>query len=275
MGRSAGGRSRPKRRRVDIAPAVAAVLAGIRERGWGALLEIVEVSLVWALLVSSIALLWVVPKIIGSLGLVISLLIALVPFALVAPATVGLFYAADGFWSGEGISPLDALRFFGRGFVHRYLRSVGLGFVWALVLVATYANLREDVHFIPHFMLLGMGLLLLYLLLFFVMVHVYLLPTLATTDSTLWEGVRIGAWMAVANPMFTLIALLGPAIALTVGLVVHALLPMVFGGTLAMFSVGAFRHAPLRHPELPVPYRMDEPLPDPPPDGPREERDRR
>lgn len=251
-------------------------MSGIRGRGWAALVEIVEVSLIWALCASSIALLWVVPKIIGSLGLVITLLIALVPFALVAPATMGLFYAVDGFWSGEGIGPLDALRFFGRGFVHRYLRSVGLGFIWVLVVLAMYANLREDIHFVPHFMVLGIGLLLFYLLLFFVMVHAYMLPTLATTDSTLWEGVQIGAWMVIANPMYTLIALVGPAIALVLGLLIHALLPMVFGGVLALFSVGAFRYAPLRHPALPVPYRMDEPLPDgpshPEPDQKREPR---
>ena len=258
------GRGRQRRPRVEVAPAVTALVAGIRQRGWAALLEIVELSLVWALLASSVALLWVVPKVIGSLGILIALFLALIPFALIAPATMGLFYAADGFWSGDALSPLDALRFFVRGFARRYLRSVGLGFAWAVVLIATYANLQEDTHFVPHFMLLGLGLLLLYLLLFFVMLHVYLLPTLATTDASLWEGIRIAAWMAIANPMFTLIALLGPAVVLAVGVAVHALLPMILGGALAMFSIGAFRLAPLRHPALPAPYSLDEPLPETP-----------
>lgn len=258
----AGDGRRRRRPRVDIAPAVTALVAGIRTRGWAALLEIVELSLVWALLVSSIGLFWVAYAVVGGLGVLIALGLALIPFALVAPGTVGLFYAVDAFWSGDALTPLEALKFFFRGFAHRYLRSVGLGFLWALVLVATYANFQEDAHFIPHFMLLGIGLLLLYLLLFLVMLHTYLLPTLATTDASLWEAVRIGAWMAIANPMFTLIALLGPAVVLAVGLAVHALLPMLLGGALAMFSVGAFRLAPLRHPELPLPISLDEPLPD-------------
>ena len=248
-----------------MAAAITELFVGIRGRGWAALLEIVEVSLVWALCASSAALLWAAPGVARTLGLLIAGLVALIPFALVAPATVGLFCAADSFWSGEGISPFDVLRYFFRGFGRRYLRSVGLGFIWALVLVATYANVRVDTRVIPHFMLLGVGLLLLYLLLFFVMVHVYLLPVLATTDFSLWDGIRIGAWMAIANPMYTLVALLAPGVIFAVGLAVHPLLPMLLAGALAMFSVGAFRHAPLRHPVLPVPLRSDQPMEPQPP----------
>ncbi len=248
-----------------MAPAVGELVAGIREHGWRGLLDLVVLSVLWFLCMLSAGLEVAVPVLLShGAGLLITALAALAPLALVGPGSIGLFRGADGVWSGECSGPLDSVRYFWAGLSRRYLRGVGLSVVWAVVVLGTYANLREDVSLVPHFLLLGLGILLLYLLLFFVMVHVYLLPVLATTDFSLWEAARVGAWEAVANPMFTLVVLLGPAAVLAVGFVVHPLLPMLLGGALGLLCTGALRFAPYRHPDLPAPRWLDRPEEQPP-----------
>lgn len=251
----------PLRRRVG--QQVVELYAGTARRGWQNLLELVMLSLLWFFMAFSSVLAGEAPTILAKGGgLLLALLAVLIPLSLVGPATIGIFTAADLIWSGEAIGPFDALRNFFRGFRHHYLRSVGLGALWGLVLVALYANTVEDRHFIPPVLNDGIGILLLYILLFVVMINVYLISILAITDWGMSRAIRVAAWEAIANPLFTLSALLVPGAVVVLGSVLRPLLALLVGGALALLSTGALRFAPLRHPELPVPHTVDEPLPD-------------
>ncbi len=251
----------PLRRRVG--PQVVELYSGTARRGWQNLLELVMLSLIWFFMVFSSVLAVEVPTILAKGGgILLALIAVLIPVSLVGPATVGIFTAADLIWSGEAIGPFDALRNFFRGFRRHYLRAVGLGVLWGLVLVALYANTVEDRRFIPPLLNDGIGILLLYILLFVVMINVYLISILAITDWNLVRAIRVAAWEAIANPLFTLSALLVPGAVVVLGSVLRPLLALLVGGALALLSTGALRFAPLRHPELPVPHTVDEPLPD-------------
>ncbi len=239
------------------------VLAGVRERGWQHLLELVLVSVLWFVCLLATISVAAVPTILHKGGgILVAAAFALLPLLFVGPGTVGLFTAVDAIWSGENNGPFDALRSFFRGFRRRYLRSVGLGAFWALVLVSIYANVAEDRHLLPAFLLLGVAILLLYLVLFFLMVNTYLIPMLAVSDLSLWRALRLAVWESVANPVFTVLMLLGPLVVLIAGLVVRALFPLLLGGGLAMFATAALRFAPLRHPGLPELAVFDAPLDD-------------
>jgi uncharacterized membrane protein YesL len=237
--------------------------AGAYREGWPGLLELVLLGMVWSLCM-----------VVGGAALVGNLAhgtffvgFALPAVALWAPATLGLHAAADAIWSGDAVGPFDALRNFARGFGRRYLRGVGLSALWVLVLVGTYANIRLSPHVLPHVLMLGARIILGYLVLFVLMVDVYLVPILATTDLGVWAALRLAAWEAVANPLFTLGAMLAPAVVILVGFMLGLLTAiilwaMLLGGVIGLFAAGALRYAPLRHPDLPEPVWMQEPLPD-------------
>lgn len=253
---------------VRVADALVDVFSGAFHEGWQNLLELVLLGLLWFLGVITVGLALLAPTLLsrGS-GLLVALGAVLVPLAVVGPATVGLFTAVDAIWSGEAIGPFDAVRNFFRGFAHRYLRSVGLGVLWGLVLVSLYANTVEDRHFIPAILTVGVGILLLYILLFVIMINVYLIPSLALTEWGLWKAIRVATWEAVANPLFTISMLLVPAGVVIVGTVFRPLLPLLAGGAIALFSTGALRGAPLRHPDLPAPATVAQPMEDSGPTG--------
>ena len=254
--------TRPRLGPVRVGDALVDVFAGVFHEGWQNLLELVLLGLLWFLAAISVGLALLAPSLLQrGAGLLIAGGAVLVPLLLVAPATVGLFAAVDAIWSGEAIGPFDAVRNFFRGFAHRYLRSVGLGLLWAFVVLSLYANTVEDKHFIPPVFTVGVGILLLYILLFVVMVNVYLIPTLALTEWGIWQAIRVATWEAVANPLFTISMLLLPVGIVIVGTVLRPLLPLLVGGAIAMFSTGALRNAPLRHPDLPAPASMAQPMP--------------
>jgi uncharacterized membrane protein YesL len=244
---------------------MAEVFPAAAREGWAALLELVLLSMIWFLFVVVGG--WatvgaVVGMVRGRAAPGAALLALLFTSALVGPATVGLHHAVDAIWSGEAIGPFDALRNFGRGAVRRYLRSLALGALWWLVLVGAFANLYEGPHLFPVYLLGGVRILLAYLLLFFCMVNVYLVPLLATTPLPLGPAIRLATWEAVANPMFTLAMLAVPAAVVVLSLAIKPLFPMLGGGALALFSTAALRWAPLRHPELPAPVWLDRPSED-------------
>lgn len=263
MARAGSAGAPPGGARPSTGEAVRTVLAGVRERGWQHLLELVLVSVLWFVCLLATISVAAVPTILHKGGgILVAAAFALLPLLFVGPGTVGLFTAVDAIWSGENNGPFDALRSFFRGFRRRYLRSVGLGAFWALVLVSIYANVAEDRHLLPAFLLLGVAILLLYLVLFFLMVNTYLIPMLAVSDLSLWRALRLAVWESVANPVFTVLMLLGPLVVLIAGLVVRALFPLLLGGGLAMFATAALRFAPLRHPGLPELAVFDAPLDD-------------
>ena len=262
MDPSAGAHAPLAPRRVG--DALVAVFSGALRKGLQNLLELVLLSLLWSVGMATILLGMEAPTIVvkGG-GLLLALVAVLLPVAVAAPATVGLFAAVDLIWAGEAIGPFDALRNFFRGFRRRYLRSVGLWALWGLVLISLYANTVEDRRFIPSFMSVGVGILLLYIALFAVMINTYLIPILALTEWDLWRAVRVATWEAVANPLYTISTLLSPAAVVIIGTaVVRPLLPLLVGGATALFSAGALRFGPLRHPDLPLPTTVEEPLPD-------------
>lgn len=259
------GAPRPRRVRPKVGEALGALFSGAFRRGWQNLLELVLLGLLWSLGMVTIGLGLIAPGILArGGGLILAGLAVLLPLAVAAPATLGLFTAVDLIWAGEAVGPFDAVRNFFRGFRHRYWRSVGLGALWALVILSLYANTVEDRHLLPAVLTVGVGVLLLYVALFVVMVNVYLIPILALTEWHLWRCLRVAAWQAVANPMFTLSALLVPGAVVILGGVVRPVLPLLVGGITALFSTGAARLAPLRHPDLPPPTSVDQPLEDEP-----------
>gem|GEM_PF-5645122 len=263
-----GARSRQAPRR-GVGDALVQVFSGAFRKGWQNLLELVLLGLIWFVGMITVGLAIISPAILAKGGgLLLALLAVLLPLAVAAPATVGLFGAVDLIWAGEAIGPFDALRNFFRGFRHRYLRSVGLGALWGLVMVSLYANMVEDRHFIPPVLSVGVGILLLYIALFVVMINVYLIPIVALTEWDLWRAVRVATWEAVANPLYTISALLLPAAVVIVGAVLRPLLPLLVGGAAALFSTGALRFAPMRHPDLPAATTIDQPLDDDPRPGP-------
>jgi uncharacterized membrane protein YesL len=234
--------------------------------GWTALLELVLLGMVWGVLLFLGG-----AALVGTLthggGLVMIYLLP--PLPLWAPATVGLNAAVDGIWSGELIGPFDALRAFFAGFGRRYLRSVGLGALWVIVFVGTYANVTLSSHLLPAWMLGATKVLLLYLLLFIAMLHVYLMPILATTDFGLPRAVRLATWEAVANPTFTLACLVVPAVVLFLALAFTPIIAvLLLGGAASLFAAGGLRFVPLRHPSLPASYWTRQPLDDAPEAGP-------
>ena len=255
-----GMRPRPGGR-LPVGVALGDVFSGAFREGWQNLLELVLLGLIWFLCVLSVGLALVARTLLAhGAGLLIALGAVLLPLALVGPATVGLFGAVDAIWAGEAIGPFDALRNFFRGFGRRYLRSVGLGVLWGVVLLSLYANTVEDKQLLPRFMIVGVGILLLYIVLFVVMVSTYVIPILALTEWSIWRAIRVGAWQAVANPLYTISLLLVPAGVVIVGTSLRPLLPLLAGGSLALFSTGALRGAPLRHPDLPAPTTVRGPL---------------
>ena len=228
--------------------------------GWSALLELVLLGMIWTLcmligwgaLVSSLT---------HGGRLVIAYLLP--PLPLVGPASVGLYAAVDAIWSGEAIGPFDAVRNFARGFAHRYLRSVGLGLAWVIIVVGAAANVLVGDKLIPPVLVGGMRILLTYLVLFFAMVSAYVVPILAITDFDLVPAIRLGAWQATANPLYTIGALVVPAVVVFAGLIMTPVLPaLLLGGSLALVSTGALRYAPLRHPDLPASYWVNAPMSD-------------
>jgi uncharacterized membrane protein YesL len=248
--------------RPSLGEALHAVFTGVVQEGWRNLMELVLLSVIWFVFMLSVGVGLLAPTAVQKGGgLLLGLIMLLLPIALVGPACVGLFHAVDAIWSGDSTTIWDALRHFFGGFRRRYLRSVGLSALWFLVALATFANLVEDRHLVPTVMLLGVDIVLFYLLLFIVMVNVYLISILATTDFSLFEAIRLAAWHAVANPIFTLAMVFAPGVVVAVALGVHALFPVLVGAALAMFSTAALRHAPLRHPDLPPPVTLG-PLPE-------------
>lgn len=233
---------------------------GVVREGWPSLLEIVLLSILWFLCMLTLGLAALAPQVVTKGGgLLLGLMLLLAPLACVGPGSIGLFRGIDAIWSGEGAGPWDALRLFFRGFGHRWWRGVGLSALWAVVGLATYAHLVEDRHLIPGVLFLGVDILLLYLVLFALMVNVYLIGILATTELALLPAVRLAAWQAVANPVFTLIALFAPGVIVLLAFSIHALFPVLVGGAMAMFATAALRHAPLRHPDLPPPPDLSGP----------------
>lgn len=228
--------------------------------GWAALLELVVVGMVWTLgmLVGWGAL---ISSLVRGGSLVVAYLLP--PLPLAGPATVGLYAAVDAIWSGESVGPFDALRTFGRGFGHRYLRSVGLSAVWLVIVVGAFANVLVGAKVMPAVLLGGTRLVLLYLLLFFAMASTYAVPILVTTEFDLGAVIRLAAWEAVANPLFTLGVLIVPAALVLIGAVMTPVLPaLLLGGALALAATGALRYVPLRHPDLPAPYWENAPMDD-------------
>ena len=228
--------------------------------GWAALLELVLLGMIWTL---CMVIGW--GALINSLThggrLVISYLLP--PLPLVGPASVGMYAAVDAIWSGEALGPFDAVRNFGRGFAHRYLRSVGLSLAWVIIVVGAAANVLVGDKVIPAVLVGGMRILLTYLVLFFAMASAYAVPILATTEFDLVPTIRLAAWQATANPLFTLGALAAPAVVVFAGLITTPALPaLLLGGALALFSTGALRYAPLRHPDLPASYWVNAPMSD-------------
>ena len=255
----------PRRRQPPTRP-VGAAQAGARlgelyaaamHQGWTGLLELVLLGMIWVL-----AMFLGGAALVGTLlhhdGLVLIYLV--LPLPLWGPATVGLHAAVDAIWSGEAIGPFDALRNFAAGFVHRYLRSVGLGALWVIAVVGTYANVADSGHILPPYLLGAMKVLLLYVVLFLFMVQLYLLPILATTGLGLWRAIRFATWQVLGNPFFTLGGLLFPVLVVLLGFYVTPAVPvLLLGGVIALFSTGALRFAPLRHPALPEPVWFTEP----------------
>jgi uncharacterized membrane protein YesL len=183
------------------------------------------------------------------------------PLPLWGPATTGLHTAVDAIWGGESIGPFDALRNFFMGFGRRYLRSVAVGALWIVVFVGTYANVLMSPHVLPAWMLGATKVLLLYLLLFIVMLHVYLMPILATTGESLPRAIRLAIWEAVVNPLFTLACLVVPAIVLFIGMAFTPVIAvLLLGGASALFATGGLRFVPLRHPALPPALWSQQPV---------------
>ncbi len=258
--------------RPTLGEALQAVFQGVVQEGWRNLMEMVLLSVLWFVFMLSIGVALLAPTAVQKGGgLLLGMLMFLLPVALVGPACVGLFHAVDAIWAGESTTIWDSLRHFFGGFRRRYLRSVGLSALWFLVALATFANVVEDRRLVPTFLLLGIDIVVLYLLLFMVMVNVYLISILATTDLPLMDAVRLGAWHAVANPIFTLAMVFAPGVVVALAFAVRALFPVLVGAALAMFSTAALRHAPLRHPALPPPVTLGPPVdewPPPPPEPP-------
>jgi uncharacterized membrane protein YesL len=237
------------------------VFQGVVREGWSNLLELVLLSVVWFFFMLSVAAGLLAPEAVKKgAGLLIGAAMFALPIFLVGPASIGLFRAVDAIWSGESAGPFDALRNFFRGFGHRYLRGVGLSAVWTLVLLATYANLIEDRHLVPTLFIVGIDVLLLYVVLFVVMVNVYLISILATTEFGLIAAIRVAAWEAVANPVFTLVMIFAPGVVVAFALAVRPLLPLLVGAALSLFGTAALRYAPYRHPVLPPPVDLRAPM---------------
>lgn len=240
--------------RPNLGEALQALFNGVVREGWRNLFELVLLSVLWFVFMLSTGLGLLAPAAFakGS-GLLIAGTMVLLPIALVGPATVGLFHAIDGIWSGDATTIWDAFRGFFWGFRRRFRRAASMSALWALVALATYANLVEDRHLIPTVMTYGVDIILLYLLLFVVMVNVYLIGILATTDFPLTDAIRLGAWQAVANPVFTLVIIATAGVVVALSFAIHALFPVICGAAIGMLSTAALREAPLRHPALPSP----------------------
>jgi len=231
--------------------AMGGMYRNVQLAGWQNLLELVMLSVIWFIAILSALILVEAGPILKILGILLSFVAVCIPFALIGPVTVGVFAAVDAMWFREAVGPFDALRAFWRGLCRHYMRSVGLGAIWILVIAAAYANLVVDRRFISGPILLAVYVLVLYMLLFVLLTSVYVIYVLATTDSTMGTALRIGTWEVVLNPIYTL-GIVPPIIVVVIaGALLEPVAPLLLGGTVAAFSVSAVRFVPYRHPQLP------------------------
>lgn len=251
--------------RMSTAEALAGVYRNVRVSGWGNFLELLMLSVVWFIgILSAVTLVEfnALAKNVQHLGVLLITLLLCLPFALIGPVTVGLFAAVDAMWFHEAAGPFEVLGAFFRGFRHRYLRSVGLGAIWVVVVLAVYSNFKLDAHHFHGPILLAVYVLVLYVSVFVILFNIYTIYVVAKTELSLWRSLGIGMWQALANPVFSFGVVPPMVIAVFLGLLFRPLMAMLVGGTIASFSVSAVRFAPLRHPLLP-----EMTLPPPPDDA--------
>ncbi len=242
----------PSDRPQTIGEALGGVYRNVRVAGWQNLLELVMLSVIWFVAILTALILSDIGPELKVLGILLTAVLACIPFAVIGPVTVGVFAAVDAMWFHEAMGPFEALRAFWQGLRRHYLRSVGLSAIWLVLTAAAYANLIVDHHYITGPILLAIYVLVLYVVVFVILVNVYVIYLQATTDTPLGPSFRIGIWEVVLNPIFTLVAVVPPMLAvLFVGTLIQPALPLLLGGTVAAFSMSAVRFVPYRHPQLP------------------------
>jgi uncharacterized membrane protein YesL len=189
-------------------------------------------------------------------------LVTSLPLITVGPATLACYW-----WIATGIrEDRPGQRDMGYGaffkaFVRLFWRGLVWSLLWVVLLALAYTNLTVWPRLVPPFPAALIQVLWLYALMFFMAMQPYLLEDLAMEERPWGEALKRSVWHVMANPIYSHVQLIWPAVAAVIGSKTHTVFPIILIALLLLLYAVVADERLFRHGEPPpMARRMEDVL---------------